>query len=159
MIFRHADNQDAAALTTFHVGDVTSPWLAEVAEIVVGLLAWRDDDPAPEEGREVIVADDDGEVVAVAAHTAVVTDEGRTWQLNRYLIVVAVRADRQRSGIAQALVESLLVDLADRGVRTVEWLVHPANGPSIGFSRSLFPEADETSPPEDKPYLRFVVRL
>ena len=39
--------------------------------------------------------------------------------------------------------------LAD-GVRLVHWLVYPTNLASIAFSRTVFPEADETYPPEDK---------
>jgi len=92
------------------------------------------------------VAEGSGEIVAVAAHTCLLGETGRVWSQNRYLMVVAVRADRRRERVAQALVESVLVDLAGCGVRTVEWLVHPANTASIGFSRTLFPEAARRVP-------------
>ena len=45
------------------------------------------------------------------------------------------------------------------GVRTVSWLVHPHNHASMSFSRTVFPEANETYPPEDKPYVSFLLRL
>ena len=48
--------------------------------------------------------------------------------------------------------------LAD-GVRLVHWLVYPTNLASIAFSRTVFPEAHETYPPEDKPYASFVLSL
>ncbi len=71
----------------------------------------------------------------------------------------AVRHDQRRSGLARHLVESLLADLAVHSVRSVEWLVHPSNLTSIAFSRSVFPEADETYPPEDRPYVSFALAL
>jgi hypothetical protein len=37
--------------------------------------------------------------------------------------------------------------------------VHPRNHASILFSREVFPEAAETSPPEDKPYVVFTLSL
>lgn len=53
----------------------------------------------------------------------------------------------------------VLADLQDAGIETVEWLVHPANAASIAFSRNVFPEADETQPPDDQPYVCFIVGL
>ena len=44
MILRHATEGDAEALDSFDVGDTSAPWIAEVAEIVAGLLAG---DPIP----------------------------------------------------------------------------------------------------------------
>jgi hypothetical protein len=41
----------------------------------------------------------------------------------------------------------------------VSWLIHPANAASLAFSRSVFPDADESSPPEDDPYVRCVLGL
>lgn len=159
MIFRTAEREDRAALSTLAVGEGTSPWLVEVAEIVSGLISWRDDPDAGDEGREVVVAESDGEVVAVAAHVALVGEDGRIWPEHRYLMVTAVRVDQQRTGVGRMLVESVLTDLAERGIRTVEWLVDPANAPSIWFSRTNFPEADESNPPEDRPYTLFVLEL
>ena len=37
--------------------------------------------------------------------------------------------------------------------------VDPRNAASLAFSRSVFPDADELSPPEDDPYVRFVLGL
>ncbi len=74
-------------------------------------------------------------------------------------MVTAVRGDQQRTGLARLLVESVLADLRSTGCESVEWLVHPSNRPSIEFSRSVFPEADETQPPEDDPYVSFALAL
>ena len=101
----------------------------------------------------------DGESVAVAAHVRLVRTDGRSMPAHRYLMVTAVRADQQRAGLAQHLVESVLVDLRSQGVVSVEWLVDPRNAASIAFSRAVFPEADETNPPDDAPYVSFVLTL
>ena len=66
VILREATADDGSALEAFDLGDTSSPWLAEVAEIVSGLLAWqRDKEPVD---RRVVVAELDDEIVAVAAH-------------------------------------------------------------------------------------------
>lgn len=57
---------------SFDVGDTSIPWLAEVAEIVAGLLGWRADPAATDEDRQVVIAERDGELVAVAAHVRLV---------------------------------------------------------------------------------------
>lgn len=159
MILRHAVDSDRAELTSFEVGDTALPWLDEVAEIVAGLIDWRDDPAAVDEGREVIVAEEDDQIIGVTAHTAFVTDDGRVWPAHRYLMVTAVRHDHQRCGVAQLLLDSLVSELAQRDVRSVEWLVHPSNTASMLFSRQSFPEAQEYGRPEDKPYVLFVLEL
>ena len=159
MILRHATTDDQSALEAFDLGDTRSPWFDEVAEIVSGLIAWRDDAEQTSFDRQVVVADDDGEIVAVAAHHRVEHERLGPLAEHRYLMVVAVRTDHQRSGIARVLTESLLSEMKLDGVRTVGWLVHPSNFTSIAFTRSVFGEADETYPPEDRPYARFVVSL
>ena len=159
VILRHATDDDAEALNSFDVGDTSIPWLAEVAEIVAGLLGWRSDPAATDEDRQVVIAERDGELVAVAAHVRLVGADGRSMPDHRYLMVTAVRADQQRTGLAQRLVETVLVDLRSQGVASVEWLVHPGNAASIAFSRAVFPEADETKPPHDAPYVSFALSL
>lgn len=159
MKLRHAAEGDRDALESFNLGDTTKPWLREVEEIVAGLLGWRSDPDAVDEDRQIIVAENDGQIVAVAAHVRLVDTAGKSMPEHRYLMVTAVRDDQRRSGLARHLVESALTDLAGHGVRSVEWLVHPSNLTSIGFSRSVFPEADETYPPEDKPYVSFALGL
>ena len=74
-------------------------------------------------------------------------------------MVVAVRHDHRRSGLARVLAESTFSEMQADGVRTVSWLVHPRNRASMSFSRTVFPEADETYPPEDKPYVSSLLRL
>ena len=159
MRLRNASSSDADALADFDLGDDATPWLAEVREIVNGLLGWRDDPEAMQEDRRVVVADVDGEIVAVAAHSLFVDTTGRAYPASRYLMVTAVRIDQQRSSIGQTLVESLLVDLRNRGCETVEWLVAPGNHASIAFSRSRFPEAEESQPADVAPYVQFLLRL
>jgi N-acetylglutamate synthase-like GNAT family acetyltransferase len=159
VILRHATTDDESALEAFDLGDIRSQWLDEVAEIVSGLVAWRDDAEHLPLDRQIVIADDDGEIVAVAAHERVEHERLGPLSEHRYLMVVAVRADHQRSGIARVLTESVFADMQRHGVRTVGWLIHPSNLASIAFSRSVFAEADETYPPEDRPYARFVVSL
>lgn len=129
-----------------------------MAEIVSGLVGWRDDVEQTSLDRQIVIADDDGEIVAVAAHHRVEHERLGPLAENRYLMVVAVRADQQRSGMARVLTESLLSEMHRNGVRTVRWLVHSANFGSIAFSRSVFAEADETHP-EDRPHAMFVLGL
>ena len=74
-------------------------------------------------------------------------------------MVVAVRADHRRSGIARVLTGSVFAEMQRDGVRTVGWLVHPANLASIAFSQVVFAEADETYPPEDRPCASFLLGL
>lgn len=74
-------------------------------------------------------------------------------------MVLAVRFDQRRSGVATLLLESVLADMQLRGVMTADWLVHPRNLGSIQFSRTTFHEASETYPPDDRPYVRFTLRL
>lgn len=158
VILREARAADDAGLASFDPG-AGSPWLDEVVEIVDGLIAWRDD---PTEGafdRRVVVAEDDGEIVAVAAHERLEHERVGVLSAHRYLMVVAVRQDRQRTGLAGLITEAVIAEMQSDGVQSVSWLVHPANAASLAFSRDVFPEADESSPPEDDPYVRFVLGL
>lgn len=49
--------------------------------------------------------------------------------------------------------------MASDGITSVSWLVAPDNHESLAFTRNVFPEAEETQAPEDRPYLRFTLRL
>ena len=159
MILRHASIADAAVLEDFDLGGETSPWLDEVREIVAGLVAWRGDMAQSHLGRRVVVGEEDGEIVAIAADEYLEDENGRVLNGHRYLMVVAVRADRRRSGAARLLTESLFELMQAEGTLTVRWLVHPSNLASVAFSRSVFPEADETYPPDDRPYAAFSLTL
>lgn len=150
---------DAATLAALDVGAGGERWLQEVREIVGGLLAWRDDPGSTHLDRQVVVLDRDGEIVAVAAHEATQTESGMVVIEHRYLMVTAVTASEQRNGLARLLVTSIIDDIRRQGGRTVVWLVHPANSASVAFSRRTFPDAEETSPPEDKPFLAFTLYL
>ena len=159
MILRHATINDEPALESFDLGDNRSAWLEEAAEIVSGLIAWRDDAEQTPFDRQVVVAEAEGKIVAVAAHERVEHERLGPLADHRYLMVVAVRADRHRSGVARVLTESMLSEMQRDGVRTVGWLVHASNLGSIAFSRTVFADADETYPSEDRPYVRFVLGL
>ena len=159
MILRDATAADAAALESFDLGGQPSAWLDEVAEIVAGLVAWQHDDDLSDLDRRVIVADVDGAIVAVTAHERLEHDTLGPLVEHRYVMVVAVRADHRRSGVGTALLESVLAEMQREGVRTASWLVHPGNLASAAFSRTGFPEADESYPPDDRPYVRFTLRL
>lgn len=157
VILRDVAPGDDAALASFDPGSGTS-WLDEVAEIVGGLIAWRDDPAEHAFDRRVVVAEDGGQIVAVAAHERVEHERAGVLAAHRYLMVVAVRQDRQRTGLARLLAEAVIAEMQSDGVQSVSWLIHPANTASLAFSRS-FPDADESSPPEDDPYVRFVLGL
>ena len=159
MILRHATTDDEPALESFDLGDTRSAWLDEVAEIDSGLIAWRNDVEYLPLHRQILIAETEGEIVAVAAHERVEHERLGPLVEHRYLMVVAVRADHHRTGVARVLTESLLSEMQHDGVRTVGWLVHPSNLGSIAFSRTVFADADETYPPEDRPYARFVLGL
>ena len=158
MIIRHARASDAEQLESFDIGG-SSLWLNEVAEIVGGLLEWRSDPHAADRDRQVVVAVAEGRVVGVTAHERLIADNRRVWNDHRYLMVAAICGEHQRSGLGRLLIESTLAELRATGCESVEWLVHPSNRQSIEFSRSVFPEADETQPPEDHPYLSFAMAL
>jgi len=70
VILRDAIASDDAVLASFDPGS-GAPWLDEVVEIVDGLIAWRDDPAERSLDRRVVVADDDGQIVAVAVHERV----------------------------------------------------------------------------------------
>ena len=159
MILRHATVGDAESFERFDLGEVVSPWLDEVREIVAGLVAWRDDPAQVYLDRRVLVGEEDGEIVAVTADECLEGVGGRVFAEHRHLMVVAVRADRQRSGTARVATESLFAAMQADGAMSVRWLVHPQNLASIAFSRSAFPDAAETYPPEDRPYAAFVLDL
>ena len=57
------------------------------------------------------------------------------------------------------ITEAVIAEMQADGVQSASWLIHPNNTPSIAFSRNVFPEADESSPPGDRPYLRFELGL
>lgn len=158
MILREATEEDARALDSFDSGSGT-PWLDEVVEIVDGLLRWRDDPTQVDFDRQVIVAEIDGEVVAVAAHERMEHERIGVLIEHRYLMVVAVRTGHQGSGLGRAVTEAIFAEMQADGVRSVRWLVHPRNYASVAFSRAVFPEAGETSPPEDHPYLSYELGL
>lgn len=159
MILRDLTPADAAALSSFDLGGQPSAWLDEVAEIVAGLVRWRDDPEHAALDRRVIVAELDTGIAAVTAHECLEHETLGALTEHRYVMVLAVRADHRRSGLATTLLESVLTEMQLDGVRTASWLVHPANHGSVAFSRTSFPEADETYPPEDRPYARFSLLL
>ena len=113
MLIRHSRESDAEALASYDYSPQES-WIAEVVEIVRGLLAWRDSALAADHGRQVLVLDDGGEVVAVCAHEGI--DDGEHVFVNhRYLMVTAVWPDHEGRGLARLLVTSVFADLQQGG--------------------------------------------
>lgn len=159
MKLREVRPSDETVLERFDLGSGQERWIVEVREIVAGLTGWRNDPDSAPFDRQVLVLDDEGVIVGVAAHEATRTPSGVINRQDRYLMVTAVVVDRQRSGLATLLVNSTIDDIRGQGGRTVTWLVHPSNAASVWFSRTAFPEADETSPPEDRPYLAYTLTL
>jgi GNAT superfamily N-acetyltransferase len=121
VILRDVAPSDDAALASFDPGSGPS-WLDEVAEIVGGLIAWGDDPAEHAFDRRVVVAEDAGQIVAVAAHERVEHERAGVLAGHRYLMVVAVRQDRQRSGLARLLAEAVVADAVRRRARQ---LAHP----------------------------------
>ena len=76
VILRHARTGDQEELEHFDLGPSRDQWLLEVAEIVSGLLTWRESPADVDLHREVLVLEDDNEIAAVAAHEL---SPGRTW--------------------------------------------------------------------------------
>jgi hypothetical protein len=144
---------DWPELAQFDLGSVNTPWVREVAEIVEMLPRWQTDPGFTALDRRALALVEHGQIVAVAAHEATQTARGSIDRRNRYLMVVAVRFERQRSGLAELVMKSVFVALEASGTESVKWLAHPRNVQSIALSRSKFPQADETNPPEDEPYV------
>src|SRR5690606_16917562 len=115
--------------------------LDEVAEIVGGPIAWRNDPAERAFDRRIVVAEDGGQIVAVAAHERVEHERAGGLAGHRHLLAVAVRRDRQRTGLARLLAEAVVAEMQLDGVQSVSWLIHPANTASYAFSRSVFPDA------------------
>jgi GNAT superfamily N-acetyltransferase len=159
VILRLAVAADASTFERFDLGDTSAPHLSEVAEIIRELWPWSQDPTCRELDRQVHVAEHDGVIVGVVAHHLLAGDSGRAMAGHRYVMVTAIQRAYQRDGYASAVLEALFGHLRETGVDSVEWLVHPANHASIQFSNRTFPMADETSPPDSKPYLRFMLRF
>ncbi len=146
MNLREATDEDSLTLEAFDVGDASSPWLNEVAEIVHGLVAWRSDPGASEEHRRVVVAEHDDEIVALAAHMDVINQHGQAMRAHRYLVVVAVRADQRRNGSATYLTESILADLQATGVPRSSGSYIPATPHRSRSAELRFPMQTKLNP-------------
>jgi Acetyltransferase (GNAT) family len=148
----------AARVAAIDIGQGNERWRTEVREIVAGLPGWVADPGSTELDRRVVVLiDDDDEIVGVSAHEATRTESGRIYIEHRYLMVTAVTQARQRRGLAMILARSVILSMRSNGAKSVTWLVHPRNQVSLQFCRAAFPEADESTPPEDKPYVTFTL--
>lgn len=90
--FRYLEDSDAGVLDALDVGGA-SPWLEEVAEIVAGLWAWRDDPSRAGFDRQVIVVEVDGEIDGVAAHERLEHERFGVMADHRYLMIVAIRSE------------------------------------------------------------------
>jgi ribosomal protein S18 acetylase RimI-like enzyme len=160
VILREATDADAEAIEALDLGRVSTPTSDEVREILTGLMRWQRDIDHAVLDRQVVVAELDGQIAAVAAYEYSINERtSEPYAGYRYLMVVAFDAPLQRSGIARALLESVFTEMAKEGVTTVSWLVAPSNKESLAFTHNVFPEADETQGPDGRPYLRFTLSL
>jgi hypothetical protein len=159
IVLRHLQDSDADSLESFELGANNAEWLSEVNEIVAGLPSWLQDPNAVELDRQVFLLTENNAIVGVAAHEAIRNARGQISKTHRYLMVTAITASRQRTGLAALFTESIFEQARGEGVKTMTWLVHSANHGSILFSRGTYPEADEIYPPEDKPYVSFTLDL
>jgi hypothetical protein len=100
-ILRPIVEADWPELAHFDLGSANTPWVREVAEIVEMLPRWQADPAFTALDRRALALVEKGQIVAVAAHEAIQRARGTTDLRNRYLMVVAVRFDRQRSGLAE----------------------------------------------------------
>ena len=66
MRLRRLTSADTEGLIEFELGAVTSPWVAEVAEIVHGVGTWERDPAQAALDRPVFVLDDEGGIVPAA---------------------------------------------------------------------------------------------
>jgi ribosomal protein S18 acetylase RimI-like enzyme len=156
---RQITEADFEELNSFDLGPSDDHWLNEVAEIVGTLTVWQADRVRAAFQRRAVALLLDDKIIAVAAHEERETMGGSIDSKNRYLMVVAVRSDYRRVGLAELVMRSVFADLAVGGTQSIQWLAHPRNSQSIALSRNKFPEADETYPPEDKPYVSFTLWL
>lgn len=92
MILRPATATDVAVFENFDLGEISAPYLAEVAEIVRQLWPWSQDATAREFDRQVHVADDHGTMIGVVAHHLLADESGQPVAGHRYLMVTAIQA-------------------------------------------------------------------
>ena len=93
----------------------------------------------------MIVADVNGEIVAGAVNERTEHPQQGSLADVRYLMVFAVRHDQRRGRHAKVLAESVIAEMQrEGGPPTCPLTCLPTNLASIAFSRTVFPEADET---------------
>jgi ribosomal protein S18 acetylase RimI-like enzyme len=158
-LLRPIVESDVSELADFDLGTAKNHWVSEVSEIVGSLTRWQADPARSAFRRQAIALVHENQIIAVAAHEAKEALRGTIDSKNRYLMVVAVRSDYRRIGVAELVMSSVFESLAAGGTQSIQWLAHPRNSQSIALSRTKFPEADETYPPEDKPYVSFTLWL
>jgi phosphinothricin acetyltransferase len=135
------------------VRDATEADLPAIAAIQSALIAtttieWRDDPYGVDDRRDwlaahaaagnpVLVAEDGGEVVGLAAYSDF-RDTAR-WPGYRFVVEqsVHVREDRWGSGVGRRLVDALVLRARAAGKRAIVAAVDGANAGSIEFHRRL----------------------
>ena len=133
MIVRQADQNDAAAIGSLlnaHLATTTIEW-TETPQTVESIRKWLD------EHEVVLVAEDEGEVVGVAAvgwFRDAVKRPGYRFSVEN---TIHVKQDRWRSGIGQALMGALIDEARETGKHTMVAAIDSANEVSIRFHQRL----------------------
>jgi ribosomal protein S18 acetylase RimI-like enzyme len=156
---RSAQLDDVAAIAHLDLGAAHDPWLNEVREILSGVVSWSRSPLDQELDRQVVVVCEGDLLVGVVAHELIQDRDHRVRRHERYVMVAAIAARHQRNGLATAMLNSVFNNMATTDTRWVTWLVHPGNRNALRFSRKSFPDADETSPVVDDPYVAFTLQL
>ena len=133
MLIRPAVNEDAApivAILNAHVSTTAIEW-TEIPQTTESIFYWLD------QHERVLVAEDAGEVVGVAAFgwfRDVVKRPGYRFTVEH---TIHVREDRWRSGVGRRLMQALVDEARGTGKHTMVAAIDGGNEVSVRFHRRL----------------------
>jgi L-amino acid N-acyltransferase YncA len=133
MIVRPAHAADAAAISSLlnaHLATTTIEW-TDIAHTPDGVLTWLD------EHETTLVAEEGGEVVAVAAFGWFRDATKRPGYRFTVENTVHVREDQWRSGVGRVLMRALIDEATKSGKHTMMAAIDSANEGSIRFHQRL----------------------
>jgi hypothetical protein len=140
-------------LARFTCCDGSKPFEVEVQEwIRTESWDWFINGLESDDTRLLILVDElDEEVpLAVVAH--------ESDQIGRFVNAVGVSTENQRRGLGELALRTAFGDVVSRSPEPIaSWLVHPRNLRMYQLSEKL--GAEESSPAEDKPFIRFRIDL
>jgi L-amino acid N-acyltransferase YncA len=134
MVIRDATEADLPAILAIHnhhIARTFAIWRYELADLAER-RAWFEE--RRDKGYPVLVADEDGEAVAFGSYGPFRTGEGyhRTVENSIY-----VREDRQRRGLARALMAVLIEEARRQGRHVMMAGIGLPNDPSVKLHESL----------------------